>query len=224
MLLPPPNRLRAVRPALVSLAAHAIILLLITGAALYRPLRVVTLPGTASGTHIDLIYLPGSTPAPALKAEVKPHQVVPAAAAAAMQPAPSLLPANALPIPLPPRPHLTVTTPDSDHASSSPAPADAAAGSDSFGSGNVQIAFTTYSPSPVPDLSLLPTGSQGDVVLDVTIDTSGKVAQVALVKTLGYGIESRVIQTVRTWTFRPATKDGIPIASIQELHFHYGPV
>jgi hypothetical protein len=30
-----------------------------------------------------------------------------------------------------------------------------------------------------------------------------------------------VIQTVRLWTFTPATKDGLPISSRQELHFHF---
>jgi protein TonB len=109
---------------------------------------------------------------------------------------------------------------------SSPAAAipDSNSGSDSWGSGAIQIALTTYSPSPAPDLSVLPHGIQGDVVVDVTIDPSGKVADLAVLHTLGYGIESSVIGTLRTWTFRPATKDGNPIASVQELHFHFGPV
>ncbi len=101
---------------------------------------------------------------------------------------------------------------------------DSSTGSDSWGSGAIQIALTTYSPSPAPDLSVLPHGVQGDVVVDVTIDPSGKVADLAVLRTLGYGIESSVIGTLKTWTFRPATKDGTPIASVQELHFHFGPV
>jgi outer membrane biosynthesis protein TonB len=46
-------------------------------------------------------------------------------------------------------------------------------------------------------------------VVDVTIDPSGKVADLAVLHTLGYGIESSVIGTLKTWTFRPATKDGL---------------
>ena len=65
---------------------------------------------------------------------------------------------------------------------------------------------------------------RGLLVVDVTIDPTGKVADLAVLHTLGYGIESSVIGTLRTWTFRPATKDGNPIASVQELHFHFGPV
>src|ERR1700729_1275774 len=109
-------------------------------------------------------------------------------------------------------------------APAAPAPTpDATSGSDSWGSGSVEIALTTYSPSPAPDLSVLPHGVQGDVVVDVTIDPSGKVAHLAVLHTLGYGIESSVIGPLKTWTFRPATKDGSPIASVQELHFHFGP-
>jgi protein TonB len=108
-------------------------------------------------------------------------------------------------------------------APAAPAP-DATSGSDSWGSGSVEIALTTFSPSPAPDLSVLPHGVQGDVIVDVTIAPDGKVADLAVLHTLGYGIESSVIGILKTWTFRPAKKDGTPIASVQELHFHFGPV
>ncbi|AXC11666.1 hypothetical protein ACPOL_2342 [Acidisarcina polymorpha] len=94
---------------------------------------------------------------------------------------------------------------------------------DALGNEDIQIALTTYSPSPKPDLSRLPRGAQGDVVIDITIDPTGKVADLQILQSLGYGVEGMVADTVRGWKFRPATKDGIPVASIQELHFHYGP-
>jgi protein TonB len=34
-------------------------------------------------------------------------------------------------------------------------------------------------------------------------------------------VEQQVIATVQTWTFTPATRNGTPIASEQELLFHY---
>jgi protein TonB len=172
-----------------------------------HPVHVYTLPGTPSGTHVELAYLAGRAPAPVAHphAKVKPEPAV---------------------APLTPMPHLKVTeSTASPSQSSTPALApDSTSGSDSWGSGAVQIALTTYSPSPAPDLSVLPHGVQGDVVVDVTIDPTGKVAELAVLHTLGYGIESSVIGTLKTWTFRPATKDGTPIASVQELHFHFGPV
>ena len=122
---------------------------------------------------------------------------------------------------LPPRPHLTperqlTATPQTVGSDSG-----AASGSDSLGEGDIQIALTTYSPSPKPDISRLPRGAQGDVVVDVTIDPEGKVADLQILRALGYGVEGTVLDTVRTWTFRPATKDGVAIASVQELHFHF---
>ncbi len=166
--------------------------------------------------------MPGRAPAPAShpQTKVKPKPVS----------GPTLVASTTAPaaIHLPPLPHLTVTeaAPAPSPNVSSPAAAipDSSSGSDSWGSGSIQIALTTYSPSPAPDLSVLPHGVQGDVVVDVTIDPNGKVADLAVLHTLGYGIESSVIGTLKTWTFRPATKDGNPIASVQELHFHFGPV
>ena len=209
-----------------SLALHAVALLAIVVYAYRRPTRIFSTAGTATGTHIELVYLPGSAPVPALTRK-SGGQAQPTAVAelrpSAIEPiAPPLPPA----LHLPPRPYLTLSpsaTP-SNAATPPAASADATTGSDSFGSGNVEIAFTTYSPSPAPDLSQLPHGAQGDVVVDVTIDPTGKVADLEVLRTLGYGIESSVLDTVRTWVFRPATKDGVPVASVQELHFHFGPV
>ena len=219
------NRHRFPRSAALSLGAHALL-----GAVLFlslktHPVHVFTLPGTAQGTRVEIAYLPGRAPAPPLQPKkVKPRpttvrDLTPAAPTAAAIPAPSTL------IP-PPTPHLSVTEAAPAPANQSPPSAvpDSASGSDSWGDGSIQIALTTFSPSPKPDLSLLPRGVQGDVIVDVTIDPTGKVADLAVLRTLGYGIESSVIGTLKTWQFRPATKAGVPIASVQELHFHFGPV
>jgi protein TonB len=189
-----------------------------------HPVHVFSLPGSALGTRVEIAYLPGRAPAPAFHAQKKSKR----------QSTPEIAPSPALPastpqaasVHPPPLPHLTVTeaAPSPNVPTPASATPDATTGSDSWGSGSVQIALTTYSPSPTPDLSVLPHGVQGDVVVDVTIDPSGKVADLAVLHTLGYGIESSVIGTLKTWTFRPATKDGTPIASVQELHFHFGPV
>jgi periplasmic protein TonB len=208
MFSPPQTGHRFTGSSWLSVAAHALVMVVFVFSLRHRPVRVFTLPGTASGTHRELAYLPGRAPAPAVpthtKAKVK---------AAPTPPTPVKTP--------PALPHLTVTEAAPSPAAVTP---DATAGSDSWGDGSIQIALTTYSPSPKPDLSALPRGIQGDVVVDVTIDPSGKVADLAVLHGLGYGIESSVIGTLKTWVFRPATKDGTPIASVQELHFHFGPV
>jgi len=98
---------------------------------------------------------------------------------------------------------------------------DSAVGNDALGSGNVKIAFTTFSPSPKPDLSGLPRGARGDVILDIVIDTAGNISGIKMASGLGHGIDEAVIATVQNWTFHPATKDGQPVTSEQELLFHY---
>jgi protein TonB len=224
MFSPLPTRRTSVNSALWSVAAHAVVAGLVVLSLRMHPVQVFSLPGTDLGTRIELSYMPGRAPVPAPhpQRKVKPKAV----SGPPITPSPTVAKTPTDSDHLPPLPHLTVTeaTPSPNVSSPASATPDSSSGSDSYGSGSIQIALTTYSPSPVPDLSALPHGVQGDVVVDVTIDPTGKVADLAVLHTLGYGIESSVIGTLKTWTFRPATKDGSPIASVQELHFHFGPV
>jgi len=87
----------------------------------------------------------------------------------------------------------------------------------------LHIALQQYAPRPKVDLSALPGGKEGDVILDATIDAQGKIEDLKVISTLGEHIDQQVIAVVRTWVFTPATRDGTPVASVQELHFHYGP-
>jgi periplasmic protein TonB len=174
-------------------------------------------PGTPHGARIELSYLPGG-PA-SLKPDGRQSKSQRAQTPPVKAPNPEL---SRIASPLPPHQdeHLEETK-----NSSMPDPGGVGASlSDAMGTDNIQIALTTYSPSPKPDLSRLPRGTQGEVVLDVTIDPTGKIADLQVLHALGYGIDEPVVETVRTWMFRPATKDGVPVASIQELHFHFGPV
>ncbi len=125
--------------------------------------------------------------------------------------------------PLPPLPtpkhKLTTDSPNTDSPIS--AHPDSTAGADALGSGNINIALVSFFPTPRPDLSSLPSGTRGDVILDIVIDATGKIADIRMTSGLGYGIDDTVIATVQQWLFHPATKDGQPVASEQELHFHY---
>ncbi|HZD48559.1 MAG TPA: TonB family protein [Silvibacterium sp.] len=164
------------------------------------------LPGTPRGARIELSYLPGGAAAavPELKHKQTPAVVKEARLSAPPRVMPKPTPAAQAPTPSP------GATSDSSN--------------EALGTEDIRIALTTYSPSPKPDLSRLPRGTQGDVVLDITIDPTGQVADLQILQTLGYGVDGAVADTVRTWKFSPATKDGVPVASVQELHFHYGPV
>ena len=90
-----------------------------------------------------------------------------------------------------------------------------------IGEGEIRIALEKYFPYPKPDLSTLPHGTRGDVILDAVVDQDGKISDLRVVQGLGPAIDDVVIATVRQWSYIPATKDGVPVPSKQELHFHY---
>ena len=199
----PSTRSRSLTIA-VSIATHLVVLfaLLYTRAPWIAPMR---LPGTANGSHMLLTYLPGSAPA---------HTTSPL-----VSPAPKLTRPSPLPSIKPAPPQKPETSPNPvDPAAAHP---DSQVGSDSFGSGNVEIALNRYFPQPHPDLSPLPQGTHGSVVLEIVIDATGKISDIQLASGLGHGVDDAVIAVVRQWTYQPATKDGKPIPSEQELRFYY---
>ena len=59
------------------------------------------------------------------------------------------------------------------------------------------------------------------MIVEVTIDEQGNVVETKLIRGIGYGIEDRVLATLRQWHFRPASKDGVTIASQHIVTFHY---
>jgi protein TonB len=69
--------------------------------------------------------------------------------------------------------------------------------------------------------SELPTGIQGDVIVEITIDAQGTVVEERLLQGLGHGVDDRVIAVLRDWRFRPATRNGVAIPSKHDVHFHF---
>ncbi len=180
----------------VSAALHALVL-----AALLRGshMRVASIPhpGTREGTHLALVYNPGRSAA--------------ATAQAAVQPVETPLSRHLKLKPAPPRPASTA----------SPSPSTAAAssqGNNALGAGNVTVALATYFPWPRPDL---PHGTRGDVVVDITIDQQGRIVETQVAQSMGPAIDGSVLSTIQTWTFKPATRDGVAVPSEQELLFHF---
>lgn len=76
-------------------------------------------------------------------------------------------------------------------------------------------------PDPPVSRSDIPAGVQGDVIVEVTIDAQGNVVQTKLLQGSGYGIEQKVLSVLPRWHFRPASKDGVTIASQHIVYFHY---
>jgi hypothetical protein len=47
------------------------------------------------------------------------------------------------------------------------------------------------------------------------------VVESKLLKTIGYGIDQKVLATLQNWHFTPATQDGVAIPSQQDVYFHF---
>jgi TonB family protein len=82
-------------------------------------------------------------------------------------------------------------------------------------------AFPDVYPDPPVSGAELPAGVQGDVIVEVTIDTRGNVVDMKLLHGIGYGIEEKVMPVLQRWHFHPAMRDGVTIASQHIVHFHY---
>jgi TonB family protein len=79
-------------------------------------------------------------------------------------------------------------------------------------------------PTIFPDPEIYPwqlKGLQGDVVVEVTIDEKGNVTNTRVLQSLQQEIDDKVIATLRSWRFKPASVDGVAISSRQDVHFHF---
>jgi protein TonB len=66
---------------------------------------------------------------------------------------------------------------------------------------------------PYPEVSRK-AGHTGVVILRVSVSESGRVAAVTLIKSSGYSLlDDRARTTVQRWIFRPARRDGRPVAT-----------
>ena len=211
--LTPTKRRRWDLSLLMSFAAHVVVVLIL----LHRPAPVFVMPSDVDlgtpGSSGSVIYLAPIGPERATTAPAKSHDEL----------------STAVEIP-PSTPTPVATTPENENAVET-APLDATArGGSPYGAripgapltGNeVMPALPQVFPDPVVTRADVPPGVQGDVIVEVTIDEQGNVVETKLIQGIGYGIEDRVLATLRQWHFRPASRDGVAIASQHIVSFHY---
>ena len=196
----PPDQSRT-RAMSLSVALHAAALVLLS----FRPphprrLLETKIPGTAVGHTILTYYSPGS---------LNTHE------------------GGELPKTLRPSHALTAPAPIIKQSAPEPIPEIAAAEGtgasvqSGLGQGDMRIALPINHPDPAPNLATMKSGSGGDVILDAVIDETGHISKLTVLNSLGPTIDQSVIATVQQWVFTPATLDGKPVPSGQELHFHY---
>jgi protein TonB len=184
----------------LSVGMHAAILLVVAVWMHHIPrIAPFKLPGTAHGLTLLTYYSPGSRKLSATDSPVRTNRATNAKAGRKREVA------DKPEQPQPPR-----ADPGTGNTSES-----------GLGEGDIRIALLQHFPYPHPDLSALAHGTKGDVILDAVIDEHGKITQLTLLKGLEPSIDQAVIATVKQWLFTPATRDGVPVASEQEFHFHY---
>jgi TonB family protein len=65
--------------------------------------------------------------------------------------------------------------------------------------------------------------SEGNVVVEITIDESGAIVSKAVMRSMGPAIDAKVLAALEGWRFHPATRDGVPIPSKQDVVYHFKP-
>ena len=212
VLQPATSRLKSYRAVGLSVAAHLVLLLWIV---FHHP-RVIELVPTwlayGDGNHsYRVTYFPpaGEDALPEAKL------VLPRASRARR-----------------PRPKSQSSKPAADHQ---PVPADAEAAEHNSRAGSplgtmidgpiigheVHVAYPVVYPDPPVARSELPRDLQGDVVIEVTIDSQGNVVETRILQAIGHGIDEKIEATLRQWHYQPATLDGMPVASKHDVHFHF---
>ena len=132
-------------------------------------------------------------------------------------------------LPAKPKPPKAEPKREESAATADNAPEETARGGSPFGrvpgspltGDEVVPAFPDVYPDPPIARGELPAGVQGDVIVEVTIDSSGDVVETKLLQGIGYGVEQKVLQALQRWHFHPAMRDGVTIASQHIVHFHY---
>lgn len=83
----------------------------------------------------------------------------------------------------------------------------------------VRPALPIISPDPVIGSDLA--GVIGDEIIEITIDDRGNIIATRVLQSLGPKVDQRVLAALAQWEFSPATKNGVPIPSKQDVHYHF---
>jgi len=192
-----------------SLIAHFLFL----GWVLHSPAPIFVAPSLvtkgAAGSSLTRIYFGGQT------------------GIAQAHPAPHAFLRQAKPRPTNHLPPLSAKMQKGNATASSLAPEGTAAGSPygslSYGPRagfEVRPALPVVSFDPVIQPELV-NGITGDVIIEITIDSVGNIVEMKVLQSLGPAVDQRVLAAVEKWHFIPATREGVPIPSKQDVHYHF---
>ena len=63
--------------------------------------------------------------------------------------------------------------------------------------------------------------SEGNVVIEITIDERGEIVRKTVLQSLGPNSMRKCLAALDNWHFQPATRNGAPIASKQDAIFPF---
>ena len=122
--------------------------------------------------------------------------------------------------------HPDSITPDQDQIASAVPAAGSPYGSLTEGPSaglEVRPALPITTSEPLVGLSDLQGITEGNVVVEITIDESGDIVAKSVVQSMGAVLDGRVLAALEKWHFHPATRDGVPIPSKQDVVYHFKP-
>jgi TonB family protein len=83
----------------------------------------------------------------------------------------------------------------------------------------VRPALPVVSPDPVAGQDV--SGLAGDVIVEITIDEVGNVVDMRLLQSINPAVDQKVMAVLQNWHFAPATRNGVPIPSKQDVYYHF---
>jgi len=77
--------------------------------------------------------------------------------------------------------------------------------------GGVSEPIPIYRPSPNYSEEARKAKLQGIVLVSIIVDAQGNVHNASVVRSLGLGLDEKAVETVSTWKFKPALRNGVPV-------------
>jgi Gram-negative bacterial TonB protein C-terminal len=85
----------------------------------------------------------------------------------------------------------------------------------------VRPAIRVFGSEPVLDTDDLAGVTEGNEIIEITIDDQGNIVEKTVIHSLGPIVDARVLAALGDWHFRPATRDGVAIPSKQDVYYHF---
>lgn len=87
--------------------------------------------------------------------------------------------------------------------------------------GSIAGPIPIYKPDPEFSEEARKAKLQGQVVLEVVVDTDGCAHRIRIRSGLGLGLDEKAIEAVETWRFRPGHRNGKPMAVAATIYINF---